>query len=85
MNRGFFIAAAIVIVLVAVAAGNGPMMMRALETGLARGVGYQIAHGVFHGAGIGEPGIFPVQSLLYDPRISLFSLVSAMGFEPMTL
>jgi hypothetical protein len=40
---------AVVIVLVAIASGNGPMMMRQIESGLARGVGYEIAHGAMHG------------------------------------
>jgi hypothetical protein len=49
MSRILFIAAAIVIVLVAVASGNGPMMLRAAERGLAWSVSREIAHGVFHG------------------------------------
>ncbi|TPV98802.1 MAG: hypothetical protein USCAAHI_01754 [Beijerinckiaceae bacterium] len=44
-----FVLTAIAIVGVAVASGNGPVMVRALETGLARGIGYQIAHELLGG------------------------------------
>ena len=54
MSRlGFVLAAAVIVtiavVTIAVASGNGGAMMKALETGLARGVGYQIAHELIGG------------------------------------
>jgi hypothetical protein len=51
MRRFMFIVAAIVIVVIAVASGNGPAMLKSLETGLARGVGYQIARSLIHQGG----------------------------------
>jgi hypothetical protein len=44
MGTTLFIIAAVMIVAAAVATGNGPALLKSLETGLARGIGYQVAH-----------------------------------------
>jgi hypothetical protein len=40
---------AAMVVLVAVATGNGSAMLKSLETGVARGVGFEIAHNIMRG------------------------------------
>ncbi|TPV98656.1 MAG: hypothetical protein USCAAHI_01893 [Beijerinckiaceae bacterium] len=47
MRPMIFLAAGIV--LIAVFAGNGPAMLKNLEAGVARGVGFEVAHSLFHG------------------------------------
>jgi hypothetical protein len=47
MTRSVAILLALGILAVAYASGNGPAMLKSLETGVARGVGYQIAHSLF--------------------------------------
>jgi hypothetical protein len=51
VNRILFIVAAAAIIWIAVASGNGAMMMRAAERGFAWSISREIAHGIFHGGG----------------------------------